>query len=115
MAVSNIQYTKILNDSDWIPKKLEDVYVSKLMNPYSNIESEETTFRLMPTKGEAATILRRRNTQPVEPQPVAEEEAIIAETPIETPIETPTSMPMTIDSPWFTGENLQAGSDNEAI
>ena len=69
MAVGKIEYKKILNDEDFTPTKLKDLYVSQLHNdPYTEqsqkfVESPEERYTIMTPEAAAALIASRQQKE----------------------------------------------------
>lgn len=115
MAVSNIEYKKILKDADYTPTKLKDIYVSNLNNDsFGNFnkkfaESTEERYTIMTPDAASAMIASRKpvqtKEQSVNTSEYPEESNAQDETKSDsqntatkfTPIQGGTWMPITID------------------
>ena len=75
--VGNIEYNKFLNDEDWLPKKLEKLYVASMNTPFNqpsqviSTQSYEDDFPLMP-RDVASLILNNRDNAAVRTTPAEE-------------------------------------------
>lgn len=94
--VGNIEYTKFLNDEDWLPKKLEGLYVASMNAPFNrpSITNQSTSsdgFPLIPRDMASVLLNNRQNTETATPPTSTTTSTEQTDTPATTSTSTPTS------------------------